>query len=53
MIGTSIIIAAIECDMGNYIKITQGLNSLGTFTGIIDGVASIGSIFSQKITLAI
>lgn len=53
LIGTSIIIAAIECDMGNYVMKTQGVEALGTFAGIIDGVASTGSIFSQIIIIAI
>mgnify|MGYP000200197877 FL=1 len=53
LIGTSIIIAAIECDMGNYVRKTQGKEALGTFAGIIDGIASTGSIFSQLIVVGI
>lgn len=52
-IGTFIIIAAIECDMGNYVRKTQGIESLGTFAGIIDGVASTGSVLSQFLIVAI
>jgi hypothetical protein len=46
LIGSSIIIAAIECDMGNYVKEKENLESLGTFTGIVDGIASIGGVLS-------
>lgn len=53
LVGTSIIIAAIECDMGNFVKRTQGKEALGTFAGIIDGIASTGSIFSQLIVVGI
>ena len=53
LIGTSIIIAAIECDLGNYVKRTQNVESLGTFAGIVDGIASCGSILSQKTVIAI
>ena len=52
LIGCSIIIAAIECDMGNYVKKRQNVDSLGTFAGIIDGIASLGSILSQKTVIA-
>ena len=53
LVGTSIIIAAIECDMGNFVRRTQGKEALGTFAGIIDGIASTGSIFSQLIVVGI
>lgn len=46
LIGSSIIIAAIECDMGNYVRQTQNVDSLGTFAGIVDGIASLGSTLS-------
>ena len=45
--GSSIIIAAIECDMGNYVISKYNKKALGTFSGIIDGFASIGSVLSQ------
>ena len=45
--GSTIIIAAIECDMGNYVKAEYNYLALGTFTGLIDGFASLGSVISQ------
>lgn len=44
--GSTIIIAAIECDMGNYVKKTMNVKALGTFSGVIDGFASLGSVLS-------
>ena len=50
--GKSLVVAAIECDLGNWVRRTRNLDSLGTFTGIIDGFASIGGILSQSIVIA-
>lgn len=47
--GSQMIIVAIECDIGNYVKKKYDLNALGTFAGVIDGFASIGAIISQFI----
>ena len=44
--GSTIIIAALECDIGNYVKANYNLLALGTFSGIIDGFASLGSVIS-------
>jgi sugar phosphate permease len=40
--GSEIIIAAIECDIGNFVKLKYELLALGTFSGMIDGFASLG-----------
>ena len=44
--GGSIVIVAIECDIGNYVKAKYDVLALGTFAGIIDGFASFGSVIS-------
>ena len=46
LFGSTIVIAAIECDMGNYVKETHNVKALGTFSGVIDGFASLGSVLS-------
>lgn len=53
LFGSTIIIAAIECDMGNYVKAKYNLTALGTFSGFIDGFASLGSVLSQVIIGAV
>ena len=47
--GSTIIIAAIECDMGVYVSQKYGNEALGTFSGMIDGFASLGSVVGQLI----
>lgn len=44
--GSTIVIGAIECDMGNYVKETYNVKALGTFSGVIDGFASLGGVLS-------
>lgn len=46
LIGKAILIAAIECDLGNWVRKTRNVDSLGTFAGIVDGCANIGGILS-------
>lgn len=50
--GKSLLVAAMECDLANWIRRTRHLEVLGTIAGIIDGVASFGAIASQSIVLA-
>lgn len=42
--GATIIIAAIECDIGVYVSKKYDQEALGTFSGMIDGFASLGSV---------
>ena len=51
--GSSIVIAGIECDMGNYVKKEYDQQALGTFSGIIDGFAGIGGVLGQLIIAAL
>ena len=53
LFGSTIVIAAIECDMGNYVKQTYNVKALGTFSGVIDGFASLGSVLSQVVIAAV
>lgn len=46
LFGSTIVIAAIECDIGNYVKQEYNFLALGTFSGMIDGFASLGSVIS-------
>ena len=51
--GSTIVIAAIECDLGVYVRRKYKKEALGTFSGMIDGFASIGSVLGQIIIVAI
>jgi sugar phosphate permease len=42
--GSTIIIAAIECDLGVYVRRKYKKEALGTFSGMIDGFASVGGV---------
>jgi sugar phosphate permease len=43
------VIAALECDIGNYVKTRYNYSALGTFSGMIDGFANIGGVISQAL----
>ena len=45
--GSSIIIAAIECDLGKQEILKNNQKALATVSGIIDGIAGFGSILGQ------
>ena len=45
--GSSIIIAAIECDLGKQEILKSNHKALATVSGIIDGIAGFGSILGQ------
>ena len=45
--GSSIIIAAIECDLGKQEILKNNHKALATVSGIIDGIAGFGSILGQ------
>jgi OPA family glycerol-3-phosphate transporter-like MFS transporter 1/2 len=45
--GCSIIIAAIECDLGRQEALANNHRALATVSGIIDGIAGFGSILGQ------
>jgi len=45
--GSSIIIAAIECDLGKQEALKSNHKALATVSGIIDGIAGFGSILGQ------
>ena len=45
--GSSIIIAAIECDLGKQQILQSNQKALATVSGIIDGIAGFGSIMGQ------
>lgn len=49
LFGSTIVIAAIECDIGNFVKQEYNFLALGTFSGMIDGFASLGSVISQPL----
>ena len=51
--GSTIIIAAIECDLGVYVREKYNKEALGTFSGMIDGFASVGSVLGQVIIAVI
>jgi len=45
--GSTIVIAAIECDLGKQQVLRNNQRALATVSGIIDGVAGFGSILGQ------
>lgn len=45
--GSSIVIAAIECDLGKQEILKNNQKALATVSGIIDGIAGFGSILGQ------
>jgi sugar phosphate permease len=45
--GSSIVIAAIECDIGKQEALKNNNKALATVSGIIDGIAGFGSILGQ------
>jgi sugar phosphate permease len=45
--GASIVIAAIECDLGKQEVLKNNQRALATVSGIIDGIAGFGSIVGQ------
>lgn len=45
--GSSIVIAAIECDLGKQEILKHNQKALATVSGIIDGVAGFGSVLGQ------
>lgn len=44
--GSSIVIAAIEMDISNFVKQKYNYLALGTFSGMIDGLAYFGGVIS-------
>lgn len=45
--GSSIVIAAIECDLGKQEILKNNQKALATVSGIIDGIAGFGSVLGQ------